>query len=483
MPTDNLLLLTDSYKPTHPDQFPPGTTGVFSYFASRGGTYDHVDFVGLQYLIYRRLTRGFALGDVSEAEDFYHQHFGTRLFRADLWRKVYERYAGDLPMEIRAVPEGSRVPTGVPAFTVRSLDASFAPLLGSLEPLFAHAWYPSTVATQAGEERAAVLRWLEVTGDPATIDYKVHDFGLRGASSVESAAIGGLGHLLWFKGTDTVPALALARDYYGCPMAGHSIFATEHSTMTSWGRDGELDAYRNVLRVARERSLPLYAAVSDSYDLFHAIGELWGGALRDEVLAMNGTLVLRPDSGNMLEVVPAAIRLAMDRFGYTTNEKGFTVLPPQVRFIQGDGIDGPKSIHELYRALWRAGISADNLAVGEGGGKLQKVNRDTLKFKFAASSVVVDGERRAIAKDPLTDPGKRSLAGEVTTFRDHVRDGSGRYVLRVGLEAERKYGGDAMQTVFDVGHVPETQTLDEMRERARLERRYAEELEAERVAA
>lgn len=419
----NPILLTDSYKPTHPDLYERGTTEVYSYMEARGGRYPVVTSLGDQYFAKKYFTKPVTREYVAEAVDYYGEHFGTsKIFDADRWMHIVNKHGGYLPLSIRWVPEGTQVPVRNVLRTVVNTDPACYWLVGQIEGLYLQTWYPSTVATQAGEEREVVKKWLEATGTPALIDFKVHDFGFRGTSSPESAAIGGLGHLVYFKGTDTVPALWLARTYYGEPMAGFSILASEHSTITAWGKDREVEAYRNLLNIARERGLPLYACVSDSYDLFHAILHLWGGVLRDEVLGMNGTLVIRPDSGDPETIVPGAIEAAMSVFGYTTNAKGFTVLPPQVRFIQGDGITGPDAIDRILKACWKRGISADNLAFGEGGGKLQAVTRDTCQFAFKASHTIVNGEHRDVFKQPMTDiAGKKSKKGYLSLIKPATR--------------------------------------------------------------
>lgn len=474
MTLDNLILLTDSYKPTHPDQYERGTTEVYSYMEARSGAYPLVTSLGDQYFAQKFFTKRVTTFDVHEAVDYYGAHFGTtKVFDADRWRHIVNAHGGLLPLSIRWVPEGTQVPLRNVLRTVVNTDPACYWLPGQIEGLYLQTWYPSTVATQAGAERRVVEKWLERTGDPAGIDFKVHDFGFRGCSSPESAAIGGLGHLVYFKGTDTVPALWLARNYYGEPMAGYSILASEHSTITSWGREREVDAYRNLLSIARERGLPLYACVSDSYDLFHAITNLWGGVLRDEVLAMNGTLVIRPDSGDLFTVVPDAIEAAMRAFGYTKNAKGFAVLPPQVRFIQGDGIKGPEVIDQLYKTLWKRGLSADNLAVGEGGGKLQGVTRDTCGFAFKASHTIVNGQHRDVFKDPATGGGKASKRGYLALQKDTVRDASGRHTYHtVQAVAPGVTGGeqwnfnDQMVEGFRNGELLIHTTLAEIRARA-----------------
>ena len=178
--------------------------------------------------------------------------------------------------------------------TVENTDPELPWVTNYVETLLSMIWYPSTVATQSRYMRLRVLNYLEATGDTSLIDFKVHDFGFRGSTSVESAGIGDSAHLVSFKGTDTFQGIRVARKYYGEPMAGFSIPAAEHSTITSWGYENEKDAYANMLKAF---PTGLVAVVSDSYDIYNACREIWGKELKEAVLARDGVLVVRPDSG------------------------------------------------------------------------------------------------------------------------------------------------------------------------------------------
>jgi nicotinamide phosphoribosyltransferase len=296
---------------------------------------------------------------------------------------------------------------------------------------------------------------LEETGDPGLIDHKLHDFGFRGVSSVETAGLGAAAHLVNFRGTDTLAGLVVARDYYFCPMAGQSIPASEHSTITAWGAAHERDAFANMLDQYPEG---LVACVSDSYDIYRACSQYWGSDLKDRVLNRNGTLVIRPDSGDPCAVLPRVFQLLGAAFGYQTNAKGFKVLPASVRVIQGDGID-IDSLPEILDTLKRAGWSGDNITFGSGGGLLQKLNRDTLKFAFKCSAVTVDGTERAVFKQPITDPGKRSKTGKLKL----IHDASGWRTV-----SPQEAGDDALVEVFRDGTVTRTWPLEEIRARAAL---------------
>ncbi len=414
---NNIITMTDSYKVTHARQYPPGTSRVFSFFESRGGRYPEVVFFGLQYLIKKYLAGVVVTEEkIQEAKELFAAHFGNAdLFNEAGWRHILEKHGGRLPLEIRAVPEGTKVPVSNALMTVVNTDPEVPWLTNYVETLLVQAWYPTTVATQSFFMKQTILRYLEETGTPADIGFKLHDFGYRGSTTDESAGIGGAAHLVNFLGTDTVAALLVARRYYGEAMAGFSIPASEHSTMTSWGKDKEVDAFRNMLE--RYPTGPV-AAVSDSFNVFEACRTLWGTILRDKVLARDGFLVIRPDSGDPLVVLPEILDILGERFGFETNAKGYKVLNPKVRLIQGDGIDY-KSVETILEALKRAVWSADNIAFGSGGGLLQKVDRDVQKFAFKCSAVEVNGVWRNVLKDPITDPGKRSKAGQLALVREN----------------------------------------------------------------
>lgn len=407
----NLILNTDSYKTSHFVQYPQGAEFVSSYIESRGGVHASTVFFGLQMFIKQYLTKPITLADIDEAEMICAAH-GVP-FNRDGWMHILTAHNGYLPLEIEAVPEGTEVPTGNVLVQVINTDPTCAWLTSYIETALLRAvWYPTTVATVSKACQNIIARYLDETADNLNgLPFKLHDFGARGASSEETVAIGGLAHLVNFMGTDSFSALVAARRFYGADMAGFSIPAAEHSTITSWGRDGETAAYANMLKQFGGKD-KLVAVVSDSYDIWNAIDNLWGGELKAQVETMGGTLVVRPDSGEPVEVVPEAIERLMAKFGYTTNTKGYKVLPACVRLIQGDGVCAA-SIEAILAEMKKRGLSADNVAFGMGGELLQKVNRDTQKFAMKASAICINGEWRDVYKDPITDQGKRSKKGRL----------------------------------------------------------------------
>lgn len=452
--TPNLLVLTDSYKISHWKMLPPGITTLYSYFESRGGPWP-ATFFGLQYILDTYLEGPVVTAErINEAEILLQQHFGKNIFNRDGWEYILRVHGGRLPVRIKAVPEGLTVPNHHVLLTIENTDPQCAWLTNYLETLLVQVWYPTTVCSLSREMRSMIAGYLALNGDPSLVDFKLHDFGFRGVSSVESAAIGGAAHLVNFRGTDTLPALRLLRDHYHDRCAGHSIPATEHSTIMAWGETQEAGAYRHLLKEFPEG---LVACVSDTYDLGRAVTDLWGRDLRPLVFARNGTLVIRPDSGNPPTTVRNVVSDLYRQFGGTTNAKGYLVLDPHVRVIQGDGVDllvADACLSELHRA----GFSADNLAFGMGGALLQKLHRDTLQCAFKCSYVAGSWGEREVRKHPTGDTSKWSKAGRLRLSRDSA-----------GVYATLKDDGSSdnvLETVFENGVVVKRHTLDEIRRRA-----------------
>ncbi len=461
--TGNLLLRTDSYKFTHWRQYPPGTERVYSYFESRGGKWHDVVFFGLQYYL-KKYLEGPVVGrrDIDEAEDMVARHFAdVSLFNRRGWEHILSAHGGRLPVVIRAVPEGAVVSGHNVLMTVENTDPACYWLPNYLETLLVQVWYGCTVATQSHEMKNLIFQYLQRTGDPSLIDFKLHDFGFRGVSSVETAGVGGAAHLLSFQSTDTFEGIIVARDYYGEPMAGFSIPAAEHSTITAWGESHEVDAMRNMLDQFPTGTI---AVVSDSYDVFAACATIWGETLRDRVLARDGCVVIRADSGDPLTVLaagnPNVLTILAEKFGYTVNAKGYKVLNPHVRVIQSDGIDF-EMLGSILDTMQKAGFSADNIAFGSGGGLLQKLNRDTLKFAFKCAAVTVNGRERDVFKNPVTDHDKRSKGGRMKLVKVQRPRGGCYQTVDPGEPGE-----DELVEVFRDGRILRDWKFSEVRRRA-----------------
>ncbi|HPE61643.1 MAG TPA: nicotinate phosphoribosyltransferase [Thiolinea sp.] len=454
----NLILNTDSYKASHYLQYPPGTEIVSSYIEARGGQFREVLFFGLQAFLKATLTRPITRTDIDAAAELFPAH--GEPFNQSGWELILNEYGGCLPLEISALPEGMVVPVGTAMVQVQNTDPRLFWLTGYLETALLRAvWYPTTVATVSWQVKRLLHRYLQTTSEQPdeSLAFGLHDFGSRGASSQESAALGGMAHLLSFRGTDTVAALLAARQYYGADMAGFSIPAAEHATITSWGRSGEVDAYANMLRQFA-RPGALLAVVSDSYDIHNAVSQIWGQQLRRQVQESGATLVVRPDSGAPAQIVPDVLERLYAAFGGRVNAKGYRVLSDCVRVIQGDGVD----IHTLpgiLESIRQAGFSTENVTFGMGAGLLQKVDRDTLSFAMKASAIRIDGQWRDVHKQPLTDPGKTSKRGRLAV----VQGAAGIETLR---EEALQGRVNLLRPVYRNGELRVDEGFDTIRQRA-----------------
>jgi len=436
----NIILNSDSYKAGHYRQYPPGTEYVYSYIEARSGIHPSVVAFGLQAFLKEYLTNPFTMDDIDEAEAIFSAH-GVPFNRAG-WEYILTEHKGFLPLEIKMVPEGTKVGIRNVMATMVNTDSNVPWLTNYMETAVLRAiWYPTTVATNSYYVKQSLIDfWKKSSMSPIeSLDFKLHDFGARGVSSNESAGIGGMAHLINFMGTDTIEALRYASEYYGADMAGFSIPAAEHSTITSWGEDRETDAYRNMIN---SFDSPIVAIVSDSYDLMNAVSNIYGGTLKMEIMNSGKTIVVRPDSGNPAEIVVETINGLIQKFGYTRNAKGYKVLPDCIRVIQGDGIT-PESLKLIITAMDNAALSIDNIAFGMGGGLLQMCNRDTYGFAQKASAIQIDGVWNDVYKNPKTDPAKASKRGR---FLDE------------------SYG---LQTVFIDGALKNEITFDEVRANSR----------------
>lgn len=454
----NIILNADSYKASHFLQYPTGTEQVSSYIEARGGKFDNAVFFGLQMFLKEYLTQPITHADVDEAKAIFTAH-GVP-FNETGWRYIVNIHNGHLPIEIQAVPEGTVLPVRNVMVQVVNTDPNTAWLTSYVETALLRAvWYPTTVATVSWTCRQTIQRYMQETAESLEgTPFKLHDFGARGATSEEAAAIGGAAHLVNFQGTDTVSGIVAARRYYNADMAGYSIPAAEHSTITCWGKDRETEAYANMLKQFSGAG-KIVAVVSDSYDLWNAIDNIWGEELKDKVEENGGTIVIRPDSGDPVEIVTETIERLMNRFGNRTNDKDYRVLPDYVRVIQGDGISS-RMIAEILEAMKDKNQSAANIAFGMGGELLQKVNRDTMKFAMKASAAKIRGQWVDVYKDPITDQGKKSKRGRLAL----IRNGNGRYeTIR-----ENKLNGqeNLLGTVYKNGKLIIEHNFEEIRARA-----------------
>lgn len=411
----NFILRTDSYKLTHWDMYPLGTTNVYSYLEARkGGAYEATKWFGLQYYLKEYLEgQVFDSKDIDEAEEFCDLHFARKgQFNREMWEHILRTYGGRLPIRIMSAPEGLTIPVGNVLMTVENTDPKCAPLTNAIESLLLKVWYPTTVATLSYHVQLMFKEFLEKHGDANDISaFMLHDFGYRGVSSEESAQIGGMAHLLNFSGTDTVPAIMAAQKYYGMALPGaFSVAASEHSIMTSEGVEGEVDRAR---RIIANHPNQIVSLVADSYDYYNFVKAMCKE--QELVNRCKVKLVIRPDSVTAKHSTPEALvswtlnYLANNLTGVGYNSKGRTVIPYGV--LWGDGID-PKGIRLILQRAVEENFSPINLVYGMGAGLLQKVNRDTCRFAFKCSAQKRDGAWFDIQKRPL-DGSKASKKGRL----------------------------------------------------------------------
>jgi nicotinamide phosphoribosyltransferase len=471
----NILFSCDSYKYSHSaggetgcGQYPPKTEGMMSYIEARGGG-TRTLFFGLQMFIKDYLMTPITQEDIDEATVFCEAH--GEPFNKEGWQYVLDTYAGFMPVVIRAPKEGSVIPISNALVTIECTDPRCFWVASFLETaLLRGVWYPTTVATYSYECKQIIKHFLEKNGSPDAIGFKLHDFGARGVSSGDSASIGGCAHLVNSMGSDTVEGIVAANRYYGTSvgMAGFSIPASEHSTITSWGKENEKEAYRNMINTYAGPG-KMFACVSDSYNIMDAL-EIWK-ELEDELLSKGGTLVIRPDSGDPVSTPVAVVRRLIELFGFTENAKGYKVLPDHIRVIQGDGIK-LETIQEILSQLDYWNISSDNIGFGMGGQLLQILNRDTYAFAMKCCALKVNGIWQDVFKEA---PGKNSKRGRLTLV-----DVNGKIETRRADTALEWKDGEivtpVMETAFQLTRwsVPNdqwkpwmrSQTLDEVRELA-----------------
>lgn len=456
---------TDSYKLSQWEQYPEGTTHISSYVESRGGEEESV-FFGLQAFIKDYMLEPITMSDVDMAEQLVTAHGYS--FNRKGWEIIVNEYGGYLPLEIESVPEGTVMSTRNVQVQVVNTDPRLFWLTSYIETALLRAiWYPSTVATKSRKMKKLISASLAKTSDIPVADqimFKLHDFGARGASSSETAVLGGMAHLTNFLGSDTFEAVVAMNAYYGGGLvAGYSIPASEHSTITSWGRENEAKAFENMIdKFAKPGSI--YACVSDSYDLWKACSELWP-SLKDKIIATGGKLVVRPDSGDPTIVPIQVIQILMEKFGYTVNSKGFKVLPSYIGVIQGDGIN-EESLPKIIENMEAASLSLENLAFGMGGGLLQAWNRDSLRYAMKASAIRInEGPWTGFSKDPITDHGKKSKEGRLGLINVCGVGSCDHFTVPENVANEK---GNLLRTVYRNGVLLINDDIDAIRQRAAL---------------
>lgn len=500
------ILATDGYKIQHIFQYPVGTEYVYSNWTARGSRIPDVKeiiFVGLQYAIQKRLMDDFIPffeGDIDEIcayyEDTMKDYMGP--VNTDHIRALHE--LGYIPLEFKALPEGTRVPLRVPMLTVENTHPDFFWLTNYFETILsAELWMPMTSATNAMRIRENLNKWATKTGEPLDgVGFQGHDFSMRGMSGLEAAEISALGHLVAFTGTETVPVLSFIKKYYPTDgfIAG-TVPATEHSVMCAGGQESEQETFERLMGLYPSGIL---SVVSDTWDFWGVLTDLLP-KMHDTIMARDGKLVIRPDSGDPADIIcgtareditdaggnvimtpeeKGAIQMLWDEFGGTVNEAGYKVLDEHIGLIYGDSMNYDR-VEDICARLEAKGFASTNLVFGLGSFGYQYQTRDTFGFAMKATNVVINGEEKAIFKDPKTDDGlKKSLKGRIEVGIAYEQDtGEARLVAyddtyreRFHVEPGTNLLGDdnLLTTVWKDGKFVQQWTFDEVRANANRQR-------------
>ena len=503
----NPLLLADFYKVSHYAQYPPGTKFVYSNFTARKSRIPEIDkisFFGLQYFIKEYLITQFNREffkvkrerAISEYKRILDYSLGPDSVSMKHIGELHD--LGYLPLEIRALPEGSQVPIRVPMLTVVNTKPEFYWLTNYIESIMsAILWQPITSATIAHQYRKILDGWAHKTSDnPEFVDWQGHDFSFRGMGGLESALISGAGHLLNFTGTDTIPAIWFLEKYYGAnvekELVGGSVPATEHSVMCAGGQDGEFETFQRLINDTYPSGI--ISIVSDTWDLWQVLTDFLP-RMRDEILARDGKVVIRPDSGDPVDIIcgidfpylgktdagkPAYVNLAKlesreiseseqkgviellwDTFGGIINSKGYKQLDPHIGAIYGDSITLERA-NEICRRLEQKGFASTNIVFGIGSYTYQYNTRDTFGMAMKATWVNINGEGRDIFKDPKTDDGTKKSAKGLIKIK---KNASGEYILFDQVSYEDSIYDTDLELVFQNGKLVKEQSLSQIRNR------------------
>ena len=415
----NLILDVDSYKVTHFNQYPQNTKKLYAYIEARNLNSEELIFFGLQAFVKKYLLNPITQDDIDEAEKFLLSHIGV--FNRDDWEYILNQHGGFLPIEIKSLDEGTVTNKKIPLLDITNTDEKVPWLVTYIETaLLRSLWYPSSVATISREIKKIIFRYLDdtCTNFDDQLPFKLHDFGARGVSSYESSRIGGAAHLLNFLGSDTVEGAMFLKDYYDGTDISYSIPASEHSTITAWGKDNENKAHENIINQFLLEG-KVIASVIDSYDTFETASKTISSELKEKIINSKGTLVVRPDSGKLPDTIIELLDTlsSEENFGYTLNSKGYKELPSYIRVIQGDGVD-KNSIENILFSMKENNYSAANITFGMGGALLQKLDRDTYSFAMKVSAIHDGIIWKDVFKEPSSDQTKNSRRGRFAIVKN-----------------------------------------------------------------
>lgn len=465
---ENLMLCTDVYKMGHMEQYPKGTTKVYSYLLARSDKkMPSTLFYGLQYYL-KKLTVKPTQEMMDEFLEYRKSILGMDA-SDDIKKKLADLVKlGFIPLKIKAVREGSNIPVRNVLMTIENTVPGFHWVVGFFESLLLKIWNTCTVASYSKKLQQLCKKYADETCDNAGhLPFQVHDFGYRGVSSEETAQLSGSAHLINFLGTDTVTAIKLIKETYGATEPiGLSVPATEHSVMCAFGQENEFQAFENLLDLYPKGIMSI---VSDTYDLWNVLSK-FAPKLKNRILERDGRVVFRPDSGDPPKIICGdpdaqygsdewlgALQLLDRTFGSTVNSKGFRVINPKVGLIYGDGMFFERFDRTLG-LMKELGYASSNLVIGVGGLLLQQHNRDDQGFAIKATFAEVNGEMKELMKDPVTDTKKKSHKGLLALFKDV----KGRYYTKDQCTADEE-ASSLLETAFLDGKVARQTTFDEIR--------------------
>jgi nicotinamide phosphoribosyltransferase len=477
----NPLLLTDGYKVDHKRQYPDGTTLVYSNWTPRKSRIDGIDevvFFGLQYFLKKYIIQDFDLYFFKQPKEEVVKKYARRINNYLGENQVGTKHIEDLhdlgyiPMVFKALPEGASVPIRVPMFTMYNTIPEFFWLTNYFETLLsAVIWLPCNSATIAKEYRKVLDKYAEETSSmPEFVDWQGHDFSMRGMGGIEAAVTSAAGHLLSFTGSDTIPAIDFFEEYYNAnsdaELIAGSVAATEHSVMCMGTTEGEYETFQRLICEVYPKGI--VSIVSDTWDLWKVLTD-YLPRLKDEIVSREGKVVVRPDSGDPVDIIcgnpngkteqekKGVIELLWDVFGGTVNAKGFKELVPQIGAIYGDSITVARAT-AICERLKAKGFASTNVVLGIGSFTYQYNTRDTFGFAMKATYGEVNGEGRAIFKDPITDDGtKKSAKG---LMKIELVDGLYTLTDQVSWDEEQK---GELKEVFRDGKLLIDRSLSEIR--------------------
>lgn len=491
---NNPLTAIDFYKTDHRRQYPEGTTEVYANFTARSGklarvikeSFDNkIVFFGLQYFIKDFLIDAWNEHFFKKPKKQVVSEYKRRMDYAlgknaiDVAHIEALHDLGYLPLKMKALPEGTRVPIGVPVLTIVNTHPEFFWLTNYIETIISsYLWKPITSASTAFEYKKILTGYANKTASPEDfVKVQAHDFSFRGMSSFQDAAISGAAHLTSFWGTDTVPAIDLVERYYDAnveeEMIGCSVPATEHSVMCMGMQDGELATFKRLISDLYPSGV--VSIVSDTWDFWKVITE-FTVQLKEEILRREGKVVIRPDSGDPVKIVSGdddapvgspeykgAIECLWDVFGGTLTKSGYKMLDPHIGLIYGDSITLERAQHILQK-LESKGFASTNVVFGVGSFTYQYVTRDNFGFAMKATSGVVNGLRRDIFKNPKTDSGtKKSAKGLLRVERE------GNHLVLHDQQSEEQENQGLLEVVFKDGKLINPVSLYTIRKRIEAE--------------